>query len=98
MTLHRYCKIKKQVAADRISSENSGSQVKCRYARPKQLFSDSEENELITYLLLASKIFFALLPKEKKGWFMNWQLILARRFPITGKLVGQQVMIGFQGL
>jgi len=66
MTLYRHCrKIKASQSHEcNISSGSPSIAVHSGYAKPRQLFSDAEETELVQYLLDASKMFFGLSPKE----------------------------------
>lgn len=98
MTLHRYCKKKRELAAAGVSSEISGLQMKCGYARSRQLFSDSEESELVTYLLDASKMFFGLSPKETKKLAYELAISLGKFVPRNWKInvsAGDDWLSGF---
>jgi hypothetical protein len=77
MTLYRYCKKKGQLAADGTVE----TQVKCGYARPRELFSDAEESDFVTYLLDASKMFFGLSPKETKKLAYELAVHLGKEIP-----------------
>lgn len=59
MTLYRYCKKKKSMAT---VGEAGHLKVTCGYSCPRQMFSETEESEIATYLLDASKMFFRPFP------------------------------------
>jgi len=65
MTLHRYCKrVKAALAtADNTTTSNalpvsSLPKVTSGYCKPRQVFSDTTENNLVDYLIEAAKMFF----------------------------------------
>jgi len=55
--------------------------VICGYARSRQLFSDSEEGDLVKYLRDASKMFFGLSPKETRKLAFEFAISLHKQVP-----------------
>jgi len=68
MTLYRHCqKMKSPLEQNSFGQDMSGlPKTLCGYARPRQLFSDNEEGELVVYLTAASKMCFGLSAKETR--------------------------------
>ena len=67
MTLYRVVKMMKHTVAEGNSNDTSFvPRVVSGYARPRQLFSDDEEGQLVTYLTDASKMFFGLSASAKE--------------------------------
>ena len=67
MTLYRVVKMMKHTVAEGNSNDTSFvPRVVSGYARPRQLFSEDEEGQLVTYLTDASKMFFGLSAKETR--------------------------------
>lgn len=59
MTLFRYVK--------KLKSGKSHLEIKTGYAKPRQIFSDDQENELAEYIKHSSKIFFGLSTTDVKS-------------------------------
>jgi len=67
MTLYRVVKMMKHTVAEGNSNDTSFvPRVVSGYARPRQLFSEDEEGQLVTYLTDASKMFFGLSASAKE--------------------------------
>ena len=73
MTLFRFCKKVK----DGVSSSG--------YSKHKLLFTASEEQELVNYLLDAAKMFFGLSPKETRKLAYQYAKGLQKPIPCSWK-------------
>ena len=82
MTLHRYCK-RVRAAMINVTPNSVGAlpSVVSGYRKPRQVFSDETEQELIEYLIQAAKMFFGLAPKEVRKLAYEYAVSLSLVFP-----------------
>ena len=99
MTLYRRCrKIKASQSHECNISSGPSTAVHSGYAKPRQLFSDVEEAELVKYLLDASKMFFGLSPKETRKLAFQFATDLGKPVPEKWKITlsaGEDWFSGF---
>ena len=94
MTLYRYCKKLKESANP--STSNAAKHVSAGYARPRQIFTDAEEQELVQYLLESSKMFYGLSPRETRKLAYQFAAKLKSTLPENWTEIPRQVKTGFR--
>jgi len=85
MTLYRHCKKLGAASSDEGSHSQDAPKVTSGYARARQIFSDTQEQELVQYLLDASKMFFGLSAKETRKLAYEFATALGKEIPATWK-------------
>ena len=85
MTLYRYCKKLRAASSDEGSNSQDAPKVTSGYAKARQIFSDAQEQELVQYLLDASKMFFGLSAKETRKLAYEFATALGKEVPATWK-------------
>jgi len=96
MTLYRHCKKIKQSVIE--ESAEFFPKVICGYAKSRQIFSDSEESDLVKYLRDASKMFFGLSPNETRKLAYEFAISLHKPVPeswTSGQTAGRDWFSGF---
>ena len=93
MTLHRYCKRVKAAMANRstVSVNDTTTSnatlvlgiptVVSGYCKPRQVFSDNTEKDLVGYSVEAAKMFFGLSPKEVRKLAYQYAISLSLDVP-----------------
>ena len=89
MTLHRYCRRVKAAMANNESDSTTSitvpflatPSVVSGYSKPRQVFSNNAENDLVMYLVDAAKMFFGLAPKEVRKLAYQFAVSLSLAVP-----------------